>query len=110
MTLDSYHRYAAFFDAARALPALPGTNYQFIRISGDEAGEAFRQWCVANDVEITETENLRVEGDRRIAWTTLESPVVSFGVYLDDRCLDPGPPVEPAPTSPEQPIEPEIAF
>lgn len=111
MKLDEYHRYAAFLDAATALPT---DHYQLVRLTGNAAGEAFRAWCAAHFLDVTEVENVRVEDGRRIAWTTLESPQVSVGVYLDDdRCLDPEllPPVEPAPApTVEQPPDEEVAF
>lgn len=114
MKLDTYHRYAAFFDAARALPG-----YQWIRLSGDEPGHAYREWCAAHGLEVVEDTLTRFEGDRCIEWGTLESPGLSVGVHLDDR---PRAMPEPAPAEPytapeqlpeqlpDQPIEQEIAF
>lgn len=106
MKLDTYHRYAAFFDAARALPG-----WHHLRVNGDEAGEAYRAWAANHGLEIVEERLTRTEGDRTVQWDTLESPGVSVGVYLDDLACEapaPAPPLEP-PFEP-QPIEPEIAF
>ncbi|MGE5801723.1 MAG: hypothetical protein ACM358_05660 [Gemmatimonadota bacterium] len=110
MKLDTYHRYAAFFDAARALPG-----WQYIRVSGEAAGEAYRQWCAANGLEVVESTLERNKDGRRVEWGTLESPGVSVGVHLDDRpslAPDPAPaPIDPQPHTPIDPeVDPEVAF
>lgn len=98
MSPDTYHRYATFFDAARALP---NSNYQHIRLNGDEAAEAYRAWAAHNRLEVVETPMERYENGRRIEWSTLDSPDVNVGAYLDDRaCVDtdaPTPDPKPAP-------------
>lgn len=107
MKLDTYHRYATFFDAARALP---GRHY--IRVSGDEAGEAYRAWAKHHGLEVIETAMVRIADDgRHVNWGTLEVPELNVGVHLDDHACDaptPAPPLEPL--FEPQPIEPEIAF
>ncbi len=101
ISLDKYHRYAAFFDAARALP-----EYQYVRLSGNEAGCAFRVWAGLKGLDVIETTLVRDQSGRKIEWMALEVPGCGVGVHLDDQAPDAAA-TEQA-TSVED--EPEIAF
>lgn len=115
LSLDTYHRCAALFDAHIASPG-----YGLLTRFGADFGAALRVWAVHRnlDVDVRTAEREKPDG-RRVTWTILEVSLPeyrgSITVQLEDDLEIPATESEPTPklslvSAPDPQADAEIAF
>ena len=104
MNLDTYHRYAALFDAFATIVG-DGGHCSDVTLFEGEGGPALREWASARGLELLSEDHESVDVG---TWTRIEVRIgrnASIRVHLD-VVAQPATGTEPEP----QPVEPEIAF
>lgn len=87
MKHDTYHRYAALFDAAHSAPS----GMIGLQLHGNDAGAALREWAQQRKIAVVTGRLERCNNDGTWSWSVLRADceTVDITVHLEDDMLVP---------------------